>query len=64
MVHVHSFQTRFLRPSRYLSIVRDHIFIRSQLTFSFRGSPSEPEMAFDETAKALAMNGVRPPQPR
>ena len=26
---------------------------------SFRGAPSEPEMAFDETAKALAMNGVR-----
>jgi hypothetical protein len=27
---------------------------------SFRGTPAEPEMAFDETAKAIAMNGVRP----
>ena len=25
---------------------------------SFRGTPSEPEMGFDETAKAIAMNGV------
>jgi hypothetical protein len=33
----------------------------SQLTTnSFRGTPAEPEMAFDETAKAIAMNGVRP----
>ena len=28
--------------------------------FSFRGTPSEPEMGFDETAKAIAMNGVGP----
>lgn len=25
---------------------------------SFRGTPDEPELAFDETAKAIAMNGV------
>jgi hypothetical protein len=29
-----------------------------ELISSFRGTPSEPELAFDETAKAIAMNGV------
>lgn len=29
------------------------------LLASFRGTPTHPELAFDETAQALARNGVR-----
>lgn len=64
MVHVHSIQARFLGFTRYpllVSLPRTFpIEIGYRLMGSFRGTPEEPEIAFDETAKAIAMNGVSP----